>query len=410
MSKKPDTPKKGKEHFSLSPGESNELQMILDRLAVQDPEGESFEVYLQSLGNSLSERPLLTAVLIDRLSRNPSRTGFRTFEVLHKTIEASAYKRDLKLAAYRFSQKGFKAAEQILAPEKVVLIQGEQRKATAHLFMVKGTMWIVSALIPEALQGGYALVTAFLEDDFTTFNVRIAESRTQKLYRDYLQGLSAHAAGNRAHEIPIWHAARLFFEMLDFWTAKESYAQLEKASDLLKSYHKPDRKPYVYDLMPEVEHPERHFSELEIGRLLEGMDLSWLRFGKEELSPYHERIIALDSPLLVIPKEVQVERGLDVLHDAAENLCAGAKRFLYERFFEEQATAFKLSGAQDKAHWAWIIARNLADGSSVGKNPAVLQLVRYSIGFHWNKDFTSARETEETPKRERRTESGIILP
>ena len=93
--------------------------------------------------------------------------------------------------------------------------------------MVPGTMWIVSAFIPEALQGGYALITAFLEDDFATFNVRVAESRTQKLYRDYLQELSVHAIGGRAHEIPLWHAARLFFEMLYFWTGKGSYADLE---------------------------------------------------------------------------------------------------------------------------------------------------------------------------------------
>ena len=99
-----------------------------------------------------------------------------------------------------------------------------------------------------------------------------------------------------------------------------------------------------------------------------------------------------------------------MLHDAAESLCVGAKRFLYERFFEEQAMAFKLSGAEDKARWAWIIARNLAGRFPVGKNPAVSQLVRYSIRFHWHEDFISAQETEQPPERERRTESGIILP
>ena len=410
MSRKQNTIRKGKDHFSLTGGESQELQMILDRLAVQDPEGESFEGYLHSLRNSVSGRPLLGAVLIDSLSRNPSQTGFRTFQALYETIDASPYKRNLKQAAYRFSQKGFKAAEKISAPEKVVLIQGEHRKPTAHMCMVPGTMWIVSAFIPEALQGGYALITAFLEDDFATFNVRVAESRTQKLYRDYLQELSVHAIGGRAHEIPLWHAARLFFEMLDFWTGKGSYAHLERARDFLKRYHEPDRRPYVYDLMPEIEYPERHFSELKIEELCEAMDLSWLSFGKEELSPYHEKIKSLDSPLLVVPREVQVERGLDVLHDAAESLCVGAKLFLCERFFEEQAMAFKLSGAEDEAHWAWIIARSLAGPSPVGKNPAVSQLVRYSMRFHWNEDFVSAQETEQPPERERRTESGIILP
>ncbi len=240
-------------------------------------------------------------------------------------------------------------------------------------------MWIVSALVPEASTGGYTLITAFLEDDFATFNVRVAEGSTQKLYREYLQALSTHAIGRRGLEIPLWHAARLFFDMLDFWTGKDSYTQLERARDLFKRYHEPDRKPYVYELMPEIEHPEKHFSELEIEEFLEDMDLSWLRFGKEELSPYHEKLKALDSPLLVVPQEVQAERSLEVLHDAAESLCVGAKRYLFRRFFEEQAMAFKLSGAEDKARWAWIAATNLAGRSPVGKNPVVSQLVMYSI-------------------------------
>ncbi len=118
MSRKQNIIKKGKDDLSLTREESDELQMILDRLAVQDPEGESFEGYLHSLRNSLSGRPLLAAALIDRLSRNPGQTGFRTFQTLEKTVETSPYKRNLKQAAYRFSQKGFTAAEQISAPGK----------------------------------------------------------------------------------------------------------------------------------------------------------------------------------------------------------------------------------------------------------------------------------------------------
>ncbi len=405
MSRKQSVIKKGKDDLSLTREESDELQMILDRLAVQDPEGESFEGYLNSLRNSVSGRALVAAALIDRLSRNPAPTGFRTFQCLEKIVEASPYKRSLKLAAYRFSQKGFTAAQRS-APEKVVLIRDEHRDALSHLFMVRGTLWIVSAFIPE-VQGGYALITAFLEDDFATFNVRVAETRTQKLYRDYLQELSAHAAGGKAHEIPLWHAARLFFEMLDLWTGKDSYTQLERGRHLLERYHEPDRKPHVYDLMPEIERPERHFAELEIEKLLEDMDLSWLRFGKEELSAYHEKLKALDRPLLVIPPEVQTERRLELLNDEAESLCAGAKRHLFRRFFEEQTMAFKLSGAEDKARRAWIVAQNLAGRSPVGKNPAVTELVIYSTAFYWPEDF---KEPEQTPERERRTESGIILP
>ena len=62
------------------------------------------------------------------------------------------------------------------------------------------------------------------------------------------------------------------------------------------------------------------------------MDLSWLRFDKEELSPYHEKLKALDSSLLVVPRDVQAERSLDVLYNSAENLCVGTKRYLFRSF------------------------------------------------------------------------------
>jgi hypothetical protein len=409
MSQKQSPGKKEKDDLSLTREESDELQMILDRLVVQDPEGESFESYLLSLGNSIAARPLLAAALIDRLSRNPSQTGFRTFQSLKRILEASPHKRSLKQAAYRFLQKGFTAAEQASAPEKVILIRDEQRKPSSHMFIVPGTIWIVSALIPEASVGGYVLVTAFLEDDFANYNVRVAEPSTQKLYREYLQVLSTHAPDRKGLEIPLWHAARLFFDMLDFWTGKESYSQLERGRDLFERYHDPTRKPYVYELMPEADNPDKHLDEIDFEGLSQDMDLSWLRIDKEELSPYHEKLKEIDSPLIVVPRAVQEERSLEVLHSAAENLCVDARRYFFRRFFEEQAMAFKLSGDENKARRAWIVAGSLADQLSTGMNPVVQKLMFDSIKFYWPDDFKDPRQTEEKP-RERRTESGIILP
>ncbi|HYA41318.1 MAG TPA: hypothetical protein VEF34_08445 [Syntrophobacteraceae bacterium] len=409
MSRKQSAGKKEKEDLWLTREESGELQMILDRLSVQDPAGESFEGYLRSLHDSVAGRPLLAAAIIDRLSRNPGLTGFRTFQSLEKIVEASAYKRSLKQAAYRFSQKGFTPTEKSPAPEKVILIRDQQKKPVAHLCIAPGTIWIVSSLIPEASSGRYVLITAFLEDDFETFNVRVKEPSTQKLYREYLEALSSHTVHGKAPEIPLWHAAGLFFDMLNFWTGRETYDQLERSRDLFTRYHDPLRKPYVYELMPAVENPEKYFGELEIEDLLKDMDLSWLIFDKDDLNPYHEKLKELDRPLLVVPREIQEERSLEVLRDAAKNLCAGKKRYLFRRFFEEQAMVFKLCGAEDRARWAWIAASNLAGLSAVEKHPVVLRLVTDSINFHWPGDLRDGRQTEETP-RERRTESGIILP
>lgn len=407
MSKK--LTRKSKDDLSPSPEESDELQMIFDRLAVQDPEGQSFEGYLHSLLNSLSGRPLLAAALIDRLSRNPGLTGFRVFQALGKAVENSPYRRSLKQAAYRFSQKGFSDVKEISAPEKVVLIQSEARKPVSHVFMVMGTLWLVSALVPEAVHGGYSLVTAFVEDDFSTFNVRIAEGSNQKLYREYLQVLSTHAIGHRSFEIPPWHAARLFFEMLDFRTVTKPDVNIERARGIFNLWHDPARKPYVYDLMPPIENPEQYFGEIRIEELLKEMDTSWIAFKRDELSPYYEKMKSLDSPILVVPKEIQAERSRNLLSEAAESLCSGAKRTFYRRFFEEQAMALKLSGTEDRARWAWIIANNLAEGSPIGENPAVSRMILYSIQTHWP-EFKPTGETEPAPDRLHRTESGLILP
>ncbi|MDR3555336.1 MAG: hypothetical protein P4L55_11320 [Syntrophobacteraceae bacterium] len=406
MSSKQAAAKKAKGQPELTPEETAELDMIFDRLAVQDPEGESFAGYLKSLCGSLSERPSLAAAIIDRLSRNPNPIGFRTFRALEGLVEGSPYKRSAKKAAYRFSQKGFAPAENMSAPEKVVLIREEQRKAVAHLFQVQGAMWIVSALVPEVSTGSYALVTAFLEDDFSTFNVRVAESSGQKRYREYLQMLSTHS-NRRPTEVPLRHAAKLFFEMLDFWTGKGTYAHLERGRDIFARYHEPDTKPYVYDLMPEIEHPEQFFDEVEVDRLLEDMDLSWLSFAKEDLAPWRQKLKDLDNAILVIPREVLTERSLDLLRSAGDTLCAGKKRLLFTRFFEEQAMAFKLLDDEQKARWAWIIAEDLAGESPAGKNPVVSRIIMSSMHSYWPEDFPQSSEPAE---QEHRTESGIILP
>ncbi len=406
MGSKKAATKKGKDQLALTPEETSELEMIFDRLAVQAPEGESFEGYLKTLCNSLSQRPVLAAVLVEKLSRSPNPTGFRTFQALEAILEASPHRRSAKQAAFRFSQKGFSSAPDQSASKTVVLIRDEQRKAVAHLFQIQGAMWIVSALVPEPSTGSYSLVTAFLEDDFSAFNVRVAESSGQKRYKEYLQMLAAHSH-RRPTEIPLRHAARLFFEMLDLWTGKGSYAHLERGRDIFARYHQPDAKPHVYELMAQIEHPEQFWAQVDVDSLIEGLDLSWLSFAKEELAPWREKLKNLDDAILVVPRDVLTQRSLALVRGAGDALCAGPKRLLYQRFFEEYAMTFELQGDAQNARRAWIIACDLAAGEPAGKNPAVSHMVIYSMKSFWPEDFPETAEPEE---RERRTESGIILP
>jgi hypothetical protein len=203
--------------------------------------------------------------------------------------------------------------------------------------------------------------------------------------------------------------AALFFEMIDLWKGKGSYAQLERARDIFAHYREVGKKPYVYELMPVIEHPETYFPEFNIEVILADMELAWLRFSKEDLAPFNEKIKGLDSPLLVVPREIQVERSLDVIRQAADSLCTGKTRLLYQRFFEEWAMELKLASYEDKARWVWIIAQHLAGDAPAGSNPAVFQVVMYSLAYYWPDDFKPQEEAP-APAKERRTESGIILP
>ncbi|MFZ2448645.1 MAG: hypothetical protein WAW37_19970 [Syntrophobacteraceae bacterium] len=413
MSRKQSSKKKGKAEkaeITITRDEADELQMIVDRLAVQNPEGESFEGYLNSLRNALAGRPHMAVALVEKFSKNPSPTGFRTFLALENIIANSPHIRHLKQAAYRFSQRGFVPEQKKSAPEKVVLIQGETRHPQCHFFLVQGTLWLVSALIPESGSGASSVLTAFLEDDYAFFNVKIAES-TSRFYRDYLQKIAQHSGGFKPLEIPSWHAARLFFDMKDLWAPGGSPgAEVEHGSRMFKRFYDPDRQPYVYELMPAVDEPERHFSEIDFARLVEGMDLSWLRFAKNDVVQYHEKIKELDSPVLVVPREIQMERSQALVRSAADTLCAGKTRYLFQRFFEEQTMAFKLSGADEKANWAWTLARHFAGKAPAGENQAAFQLVMYSLKHYWPEEFKTPPPQPDQPPQERRTESGIILP
>lgn len=408
MSKKLNVRKKSKGEIVLSPEESDELQMILDRIAVQSPEGESFELYLKSLRNALASRPHLAMMLVARLSRNPNSTGFRTFRMLEDIIDASPYKRNLRQSAYRFAQKGFGMEPVSAAPETVVLIHGEARKPSAHFFLVPGTLWLISILVPEAGPSPYSLVTAFLEDDYASFNVRVTESN-QKQYKEYLQKISQFSGGIKPLEIPVWHAARLYSEMSDMWTGQGRRAEVEQGRDLLKRYRDGGRKPYAYELFDRIDDPASRVQEIVPPQLFEGMDLSWLRFSREELAPFHEKLNQLDSPVLVVPRELQLERSHALIRGAADALCTEKKRFVITRFFEEQAMALKLFSDDKRADWAWAIAQHLAGVFPASENPAVYQLIAYSLKYHWPDDF-KAQQAQGTPQQERRTESGIILP
>jgi hypothetical protein len=104
-----------------------------------------------------------------------------------------------------------------------------------------------------------------------------------------------------------------------------------------------------------------------------------------------------------------LERSQALIRTTADSLCSGKTRFLFRRFFEEQAMVFKLTANEEKARWSWILSQHLSGDAPAGENPAVFQLVMYSLKHYWPDEFDQKHPQTAQP-HERRTDSGLILP
>ncbi len=406
MSRKPDPKKSKKAELHLSAEESRELEMIVDRLAVQDPEGTSLENYLKSLEKILTGRDNLVAGLLEQLGRKPSKVGFQAFMVLRDLIRDKKLTKAVKQVGYRFSQQGYSGEQQPVPVANIVLVQKEGRKPVAHILPVEGTFWLFAALIPEAGFTTPTLITALMEQDFERVYIKLAEG-SQKNYRDYLRKAGERDADRKPFEVPLYHAARLFFELLDMSKSSDTSAEQTKASKLLSPFHDPQKPPYAYELMPPVENPGEHLDQLDKAELLKSLDWSWLVFPQEDLTPFRHKMNDLENPVLVVSNEIQEERTTDLMKRAADELCVGKTRWLYQRFFEEQALWLKMASKPDLAWSAWVVARHLGSSAPAGENPLVREMVVLSMHHYWPKDF---EQKERRAEPYYRTESGLIVP
>lgn len=405
MSKKQDARKSKRVEFELSPEEIRELEMIADRLAVQNPEGESLGNYLRTLRQALTGREHLIAALIEKLSRNPSSVSFRAYLTFQDSIQQKSLRKTIKQAAYRFSQKGY-TEESDEASEKVVLIQKEVRKPLSYVIPVEGTYGFIAVLIPESRYPAPMAITAFFEYGFDHLFVHVVDS-SYRGFREYIQKIADDLTDRKLGEVPLWHAAKVFFEMIELFSGEESSSEIEEAKRLLEPYHDPARRPYVYELMPEVPDPEVQIHSVDVEALSDAVELSWLILPQKELQPYYERIQELKNPVLVVPPQIQRERSEDWIRKAAEELCTGSRKLFHQRFFEEQALSLKLSSKEALAMSCWIIAQHLRSGAEVSENPVIYDVVILSMAQHWPGEFLLENgEKNELPK----SESNLILP
>jgi hypothetical protein len=203
--------------------------------------------------------------------------------------------------------------------------------------------------------------------------------------------------------------ARLFEELGELCSGAQAVpGHVERARQLLRPHYQPERPPYVYELMPPLENPQERVREIEDpDGLLKDMAYPWLFFSKDELLPYWQKVQELETSVLVVANEIKEERSREILRNAADELCVGKTRVLWQRFFEEEAMWLKLSGQPGPAMWAWIAARHLASGAAPSENIVCLKIVGTSMAYYWPEEFEPKKEQTDPFCR---TESGLIVP
>lgn len=390
---------------ALPADQSRELEMILDRLQVQDPQGKTLDGYLQSLRTVLSSNEGIVVVLLERLSKQPSQVGFRVFSALGDLFQGKEFRRAVKQAGYRFRQAGFAADPEAVGAREATLIPSEVRQPIARMaFLSEEKLWLLAIVVAD--EPGRILFSLMVQNPMRFLELKATEISLRN-YRQFLQE-TAENYSCRFYELPIWHAARLVFDVMQFGREAGSPENMRMARKFLAPFYDPERLPYVYELMPELKEPFRHQGEIDLTALLSDLVPDALPFSKQDLTPFWERIHDVEHSILVVPPAVKEERVRAIMDEAADRLCSDKTAELLQRYFEEQTMLYKLSGKDDLARSAWITAQLLRGREKPSANPVIVKLIGWSCYHHWPEEFNQDRSAGREAFHQ--SESGLVIP
>lgn len=231
--------KEKKEVLKLRQDEEREIDAIVERLEVQDPGGETFEIFVTSLKDRFRNREFALAGLLDKISKNPSSAGIAAFKKLYESLKDPEARKIVRKAKYRLEQKGvvFEDREE----EKVVRVGfgitnlGESPKA--HLWRDKLFSYrILEMEFPP--EGKEERVFIFCEENIDSYRLLVGcVTGSKRLVREIRDDLAGRA--RLCVPLPLEYAICAFdeyFEVyedrlgircsLDFSNAKKFLAKL----------------------------------------------------------------------------------------------------------------------------------------------------------------------------------------
>jgi hypothetical protein len=393
---------------SLTDEEHVQLQMLLDRLAAQDPEGESFSRFLESLKPLLSSSRPFAVSFIEALGALANPAAVKALTVFQEMPLEKPLRRAVKTALFRLNRQGLVQHETQAEGEPRVLVPrpaGRRAEAWASWPEEGGERGVVLKL-PDTGQG-YLVAVAVLGPE-----VGLQELQAMQTSRKGLRAVLTEitdGAPERLVEIPVSHLRFLLEEAAELHSLQQQDlpAEYDPIHKQLCTWVEAPAGPYVYEVLDAEEIRNDPVLLRASESLLECQPFNSWRLPDDVVSPAAARVRDLGHTRLVLSESTQLERMEQLILEAAMELFTPELRRRYSRLLEEAALLLCLEDRLPEARRALAAAIDLKhEMGRLSENTFVLGLVRHSIGA----DVVRSEPGDEHHRGEKTTESGLIIP
>jgi hypothetical protein len=394
---------------SLSPEEQAQLQLLLDRVAVQDPAGQSLKQFLVSVRSVLERSPGVGLAFVEALGSMTTTVALKALEALQEVPAARPLRRAIKTALYRLGRHGLspereheEAAPRVLVPRPA----DRQAEAWAGWPESSGDRGLI-VVVPES-GPAYLLVMAVVNPAAGFRDLQV-NGTTRKGVRALVTELTGGGPSGLG-PIPLAHAVFLLNECAEVHQAQNQ--PLPEEYELVRRYVAPwvaaaPGRAHIYELLRREEIAADPILLRASGSLLDLSPLSSWQLPQEAARPLVEKVQGLGESRLVLSRASQFERVDQLMREGAGEIFTPALRQYYRRLLEETALLFWQEERGPEARRALAAAIDLE--REIGRfteNTFVLGLIKRALG-----EALREEQGEETDSAEEgTTASGLIIP
>src|SRR5512139_747143 len=393
----------------LSQEEQAQLQVLLDRVAGQDPAGESLKQFLGSVRLLLEQSPGVGLAFVEALGSMTTPVALKALQALQEVPAAKPLRRAIKTALYRLGRHGLspereqgEAAPRVLVPRPA----DRQAEAWAGWPEGRGDRGLI-VVVPES-GAAYLLAMAVVNPAVGFRDLQVSET-TRKGIRALVAELTGHESTG-LRPIPLLHAVFLLNECAQIHQAQNQ--PLPQEYEVVRRYlaswvTTPPSRAQIYEFLNREEIAADPILLRASESLLDLPPLSSWQLPREAALPLVERFQGLGESRLVLSHASQFERVDQLMREGAGEIFTPALRQNYRRLLEEAALLFWQEERVQEAKRAFAAAIDLErEVGMFTENAFLLGLIKRALGEALGEQEGKDAETAE----EHTTESGLIIP